>query len=177
MALVNFILAFVCESLIVDYFVFHKLKMTKLYKKLDSNKPKFKEINQQTRNNIDWLKDALDSSVGFVNRGFDTVNQNADHSIGIDLNNTNSNISLISNDNSTVDLISRGYESDLNQDSKKLNDKQHNSKTNSNLNDESNVVFSSSSSPIIIDNRKPSNSHIVNDENVHDDAHKKIDKI
>lgn len=117
MALVNFLLAFAFESLVVDYVVFHKLKSTKLYKRLETSKPRYKEINQQTRNNTDWLKDAIDSSVGIVNKGFETVgngnNELNNHHNGIDQN-TNSNISLVSNNNSTVDLISKGYDSDLN---------------------------------------------------------------
>lgn len=107
MAFVNFVLAFIFESIVVDYIVFHKLKATKFYKKLDSNMPRYKEINQQTRNNTDWLKEAIDSTVGIVNKGFETT---AAANVVLDVNNTNSNTSLISNNNSTVDLISRGYE-------------------------------------------------------------------
>ena len=83
--------------------------MTKLYKKLDSSKPRYKEINQETKNNTDWLRDAISSSIGIVNKAFETANPANDH-----MYNSNSNISLISTNDSTVDLISRGYESDLN---------------------------------------------------------------
>jgi len=168
MAFVNFVLAFVCESLIVDYFVFHKLKMTKFYQKLDTSKPKFKEINQQTKNNTDWLKDAI--SVGIINKAFETANNN--HTT--DSNNTNSNISngnisLISNNNSTVDLISRGYESDH------LNNHQDHNKKKNNLEDikrtDDHVIFSSPS----IDHQ--TNSHINNNQvqvDVHNVDVKKI---
>lgn len=113
MAFVNFVVAFVAESLIVDYIVFHKLKSTKFYKNLETRKPRYKEINQQTRNNTDWLKDAVNASVGIVNKGFESASPNNEIQSN-EIANTNSNISLISNNNSTVDLISKGYESDLN---------------------------------------------------------------
>lgn len=113
MAFVNFVVAFVAESLVVDYVVFHKLKSTKFYKNLETRKPRYKEINQQTRNNTDWLKDAVNASVGIENKGFESASPNNEIQSN-EIANTNSNISLISNNNSTVDLISKGYESDLN---------------------------------------------------------------
>ena len=145
--------------------------MTKLYKKLDSSKPRYKEINQETKNNTDWLRDAISSSIGIVNKAFETANPANDHSNGIDINNTNSNVSLISNNNSTVDLISRGYESDLNNQNltnyseKKVIEQQTSFKTNL----ESKAVESDAYSSCPIDNltfsnstknRKSPNSHI-----------------
>lgn len=113
MAFVNFLVAFLAESLVVDYIVFHKLKSTKFYKNLEMSKPRYKEINQQTRNNTDWLREAVNASVGIVNKGFETASPNNEAQSN-EIVNTNSNISLVSNNNSTVDLISKGYESDLN---------------------------------------------------------------
>lgn len=115
MAFVNFVVAFLAESVVVDYVVFHKLKSTKLYKRLERSKPRYKEINQQTRNNTDWLREAV--SGGIVNKGFETASPNNEIQSN-EVANTNSNISLshslISNNNSTVGLISKAYESDLN---------------------------------------------------------------
>ncbi|KAI3476511.1 hypothetical protein L1887_61912 [Cichorium endivia] len=79
-------------------------------------KPRYKEINQQTRNNTDWLREAV--SGGIVNKGFrdgQSEQRNSEQRGGEHGTATSVSVhSLISNNNSTVGLISKAYESDLN---------------------------------------------------------------